>query len=140
VRKHSAYRLQNSAAKSDFDRFEAAGKVRDMSALWTTIAMTLAMAATNVLGTVCLKLSSEPNKQEFFAAGIVAYIVAAALYVALLKEHSLAVLSVGSSVLQLGTLCTLSIWWFGDKISFVQGSAMAMAVVAATIAMLAAIN
>lgn len=102
------------------------------------ILITTAMAFVNVVGTVALKFSSEPQKEQFFIAGIVAYIVGAALYVSLLKENSLAVVSVASSTLQLGLMISLSVWCFGEKINMVQGSAMTVAVVAAAVAMLAA--
>lgn len=109
-----------------------------MSALWSTTAMTFAMAATNVLGSVALKLSAEPQKEQYFAAGIIAYVVGAVLYVSLLKENSIAVLAVASSTLQLGLMISMSVWFFDERVNLVQGSAMAIAVLAATIAMLAA--
>lgn len=101
---------------------------------------TVAMAAINVGGTVCLKLSAEPNKQVYFAAGAIAYVIGAVFYVMLLREHSLAVMSVASSTLQLGLMISLSIWLFDERINVVQGSAMFMAVICASIAMLAATN
>lgn len=103
----------------------------------TTIVTALAMAVTNVGGTLAIRTSLEPNKQVYFALGVVAYVVGAALYVALLKEQSLAVLAVVTSTLQLGLLISVSIWFFDEKVNVVQGSAMAVAVVAAAISMLA---
>ncbi len=109
-----------------------------MSEHLSYMAGTFAMAAANVSGTMCLRVSTDPNKQEYFAAGIVAYIIGAALYVALLKDHSLAVLAVASSTLQLGLMISLSIWFFDERVNLVQGGAMAVAVAASAVAMLAA--
>ncbi|MEL6375888.1 MAG: hypothetical protein AAFQ04_01670 [Pseudomonadota bacterium] len=103
-----------------------------------TAVTTLAMAMVNAIGTVALKLTDGSHKEQFFAAAIVAYIIGAALYVSLLKENSLAVMAVASSTLQLGLMISLSVWYFGEKINLVQGSAMTVAVVAAAVAMLAA--
>lgn len=111
-----------------------------MDTLWTTTALTGAMALVNVMGAAFLKVSAQPNKQAYFAAGIVAYIIGATLYVALLKEQSVALLAVASTTLQLGLMISLSIWLFDEKINFVQGSAMFVAVLSASIAMLAASN
>lgn len=108
------------------------------SSLWLTVFTTLAMATTNVLGTIALKISVAPSREPFFAAGIVAYTIGAALYVSLLKENSLAVMAVATSTLQVGLMISLSVWYFGEKVNMVQGSAMTVAVVAAAIAMLAA--
>lgn len=109
-----------------------------MSTILPTVFMTFLMATTNVLGSVALKLSAEAHKEQYFAAGIIAYIMGASLYVSLLKQNSLAVVAVASSTLQVGLMISLSVWYFGEKINIVQGSAMTVAVVAAAVAMLAA--
>ncbi|WP_300037202.1 hypothetical protein [uncultured Roseobacter sp.] len=96
------------------------------------------MSLVNVTGTLLLRASSDPNKQEYFAAGIIAYVIGAVFYVNLLKHNSLAVMAVASSTLQLGLMISLSVWYFDEKVSMLQGSAMMIAVVAAGVAMLAA--
>ena len=111
-----------------------------MNGLLATTVLTLAMSGVNVTGTLLLKFSVHPNKQEYFAAGIVAYIIGALLYVALLKEQSLAVLAVATSTLQLGLMISISVWFFDERVNLVQGTAMAVAVASAAVAMLAATN
>lgn len=109
-----------------------------MNTFWPTVAITLLMALTNVLGATSLKLSVDPDKHTFFAIGIAAYVFGAVLYVKLLKEHSLAVLAVASSTLQLGLMIALSIWFFDERVNTVQSAAMLTAVVATTVVLLAA--
>ena len=116
-------------------RVAATGKVRLMQSLLQTVVLTLAMAGVNVGGTICLKLSNGPDKQLFFAGGIVAYVVGAALYMALLKNNDLVVLSVTSSILQMGLVASLGIW-MGETVSVVQGAALLVALTGAAIAML----
>jgi len=121
-------------------RLGAAEEVRQMESVWTTASLTGAMALVNVMGATLLRVSSEPNKQAYFAAGIVAYIIGAVLYVSLLKEQSLAVISVASATLQLGLMISLSVWMFDEEINLIQGTAMLIAVASAAVAMLAAAN
>jgi drug/metabolite transporter (DMT)-like permease len=102
-------------------------------AIW----ITLAMATTNVLGTVALKFSTDPDRQVYFSFGVVAYVIGAALYVSLLKEHSIALLAVVSSTLQLGLMISISIWLFDERVNLFQGTAMAVAIAASAVAMLA---
>lgn len=97
---------------------------------------TIAMAIVNVIGTVMLRISDGPHKEQYFAAGIVAYIIAAAIYVNLLKHSSLAVLAVASSTLQLGFMVCLSVWFFDEKTSLLQISAITIAIAGAAIALL----
>jgi len=111
-----------------------------MSSSTQIISMMTAMAVVNVGGTACLRQSIDPNKQLYFVVGLIAYIVGATLYVALLKESSLAVMAVASSTLQMGLVISLSVWLFDERINFVQGTAMLIAVASAAVAMLAASN
>lgn len=91
-----------------------------MPELQNSIAMLTAMGVLNVGGTAALKSYAGTEKDFYFLIGASAYVLGAACYVALLREQSLAVLALASTLVQLGLLAALSIWLWDDKFNLIQ--------------------
>ncbi|MEO1324571.1 MAG: hypothetical protein AAFV59_16390 [Pseudomonadota bacterium] len=102
------------------------------------VAITVAMAAINVGGTLSLKQAATSDRDIYLALGIAAYTVGAVLYLDLMRGQSLAILSVATSILQLGIVCSLAVWMFNETVTPVQWLGLAIGMLSMAIVMLAA--
>lgn len=99
------------------------------------ILLSTAMAAINIGGTSFLKLSADPQKQSYFTGSIVAYVIAAGLYLTLMKNNDLVVPSLATSILQMGLVISLGVW-IGESVSAAQGITLLIAITTVAFAML----
>lgn len=91
-----------------------------MTELHHSLFMLTAMAILNVGGTAALKSYAGTDRDLYFLLGAAAYVAGATCYVVLLRGQSLAVLAMASTLIQLGLLAALSIWFWDDRFNLIQ--------------------
>lgn len=99
----------------------------------------LCMTTVNTAGTLALKHYAGSDRDLFFVLGTAAYILGAAFYVLLLREQPLAVLATITTLMQLGLMTALSVWFYGEQVSPVQWLGLGTGFTGLAIVMIAAL-
>jgi len=102
-----------------------------MTNLLQTTAISLSMSLISVGGTVCLKRSFAPGKQQRFISCIAGYAACAALFLVLLRESEPAFLSGATSILQMGLVTSFGVW-MSENMSAAQWVALVLAMASAS--------